>query len=370
MLTRLRALLIAAFLVAIIGGLPALTPPAHAENRTVTVATYDEEPFVITRDNVKTGFTVDLLTAIGKRVGWNIVYVEPGATNSKGLLKALTEGRADMAANSITITAERRKGFDFSQPTLDSGLRIAVPADSAQPSLPGLKDFLKLLFSKTMLVWLGAALALSVIPAHIIWLLERRHPESMVAKSYFPGIFQALGWGLNMLAAAPEGGPRHWQSRALALVWAFVSIIFVAYYTATLTANLTVEKFDDQVNSPADLVGKRVCTIGETTTADYLAEIGVEFEGVVRIEDCFARLKDGTTDAIVYDSPVLNYWVANEGHSVGRLTGTMFNPDTDGIAFPLDSPLLDPVDSALLSIKESGEYELIKEKWFGNEDAE
>jgi len=58
-----------------------------------------------------------------------------------------------------------------------------------------LMDLLGLLFSKTILLWLGIALLLILLPAHIVWLLERRHPNGILpTEKYFPGIFHAMYW--------------------------------------------------------------------------------------------------------------------------------------------------------------------------------
>ena len=67
------------------------------------------------------------------------------------------DSKADAAAAALSITAERAALFDFSQPTLSGGLQIMVPAGGTERSSPGLVDFLKLLFSKVVLVWLAAA---------------------------------------------------------------------------------------------------------------------------------------------------------------------------------------------------------------------
>jgi polar amino acid transport system substrate-binding protein len=360
---RFRAILGVAVLVGLIGGLPGLAGAAPAPPRVVSISTYDIEPFVMTEDGVKSGFTIDLLNAIAKRTGWTYNYTE-GKT-VKGILADVTAGRADAAAAAISITSDRAEVVDFSQPILNAGLQIVVPTGAIERSQPGLSDFLKLLFSKTMAVWLLAAFALTVIPAHIIWLLERRHADSMVSKSYFPGIFQAFAWGLGMLAAAPDDAPRHWQTRALGVLWAFVSIIFVAYYTATLTANLTVEKFDSQIGSPTDLVGRSVCTIADTTGSDYLTELGVGFTGAPRLEDCYAGLKKGEYEAVVTDAPLLQYYVAHGGAGVAEIASPIFQFEDYGIAFPLGSDLRKQIDDALLSIRENGDYELIKRKWLG-----
>ena len=363
MRSRWWGVMVVTLILAGMGGLPGLIGPAKAAPRTVTVATHDLAPFVITRDGIKTGFTVDILADVAKHTGWTINYIEE--ENVRAQLDAVAQGRADAAAGAISVTADRSQTFDFSQPILNAGLQILVPAGLTERSSPGLVDFLKLLFSKTMLVWLGVALLLTVIPAHITWLVERRHADSMVSRSYFPGIFQAFSWGLGMLAAQPDDAPRHWINRALALLWAFVSIIFVAYYTATLTANLTVERFDAQIASPADLYGKRVCTVANTTSASFLDELGVAPQGVGAIEECYAGLKNRDYDAAVFDAPVLQYHVSHDGAGTVELAGPIFQTEDYGVAFRNGSDLRKQFDEALLSIREDGDFDLIKGKWFG-----
>ena len=70
-----------------------------------------------------------------------------------------------------------------------------------------------------ILVWIGIAFFLSVIPAHIVWLFERRHNEGIIQdKAYFPGIFQALYWTLSSITASQEATPRQWFARLVALL--------------------------------------------------------------------------------------------------------------------------------------------------------
>jgi len=361
-----RVVAVVGFLVAVIAGLPWLMASAAAQPRAVTVATRDLAPFVMTDDGIKSGFTVDILAEIANRKGWSINYLDVDSVGAQ--LQAVADRRADAAAGAISITADRMNAFDFSQPILNAGLQILIPDDARGPSSPGLIDFLKLLFSKTMLVWLGAALILTVIPAHIAWLAERRHANSMVSKSYFPGIFQAFGWSLGMLAAQPDDAPRHWMTRSMALLWAFVSIIFVAYYTATLTANLTVAKFDAQISSPADLFDKRVCTVADTTSAVFLTGLGVGFDGRPAIEDCYAGLRRHEFDAAVFDSPVLSYYVANEGKASVELAGPVFQTEDYGIAFRTGDELRKQIDAMLLTLREDGTDDLIKAKWFDTDE--
>lgn len=365
MAARLRAIGIVVLMLAIIGGMPGLTPRAAAESRVVTIATHDIEPFVMTHDNIKTGFTVEVLEEIAKHEGWTLNWID--VDNVSGQLKAVADNKADAAAGAVSITADRSLSFDFSQPTLNAGLQIMVPAGTTQRTSAGLVDFLKLLFSKAVLVWLSAAVILAVIPAHIVWLTERKHSDSMVSKNYFPGIFQAFAYGLGMLAAQPDEMPKHWINRIVGLLLAFVSVVFVAYYTATLTANLTVEKFNSQISSPSDLFGKKVCTVDKTTSAAFLGGEDIAFTGVPAIKECYTGLKDGRFDAVVFDAPVLAFYVAHDGAGDATLVGTVFQNTDYGIAFRNGSDLRKQADEVLLKMREDGDFDMIKEKWFGSE---
>lgn len=304
----------------------------------MTIAVHDTAPFVMTQDSVKSGFTIDILDLVSKHTGWMIDYLEFGTVADQ--LQAVADGRADAAAGGLSITSARSPNFDFSQPTLNAGLQIMVPAGLGEPSRPGLGGFLRLLFSESTLIWLGIALVGAIAPALLVRLLARRRADSTLTDS--------------------------WPTRVLAVVWASVGVVFIAYYVATLAANLTVAKFDAKISSPADLFGKRVCTVAGTTSADYLAEIGMKFEAVPRIDDCYPRLQDNTIEAVVFDSPALRYYLNQDGAGSVAIAGPIFEREDYGIAFRNGSDLRKQFDEALLRMQEDGDYELIIRKWFGD----
>lgn len=365
-LSRARAIIAVVLLVAGIGAFPGLSPAAHAESRNVTVAIYQLEPFAMTRDGARTGFSIDLLDEIARRTGWTLNYVEIPNGSSKDLLNAVAEGRVDVAGWS-SITAERMELVDFSQPILSGGLQILVPASTVRHFQPGLAGFLQLLLSKSMLIWFLAGLILTVVPAHILWLLERRHDESIVSRSYFPGIFQSFAWGLGMLSAAGGESPRHWRARIVGLIWAFVSLIFVSYYTAILTADLTVEKFESKISGPADLVGKRVCATAKSTSSRFLTDFGVPHATPVNLSDCYAGLGE-QYDAVIDAAYLLRYYASNQGAGKVEVVGPVFKPRDYGVGFRIGSDLRKPFDDALLTMREDGAYESVREKWLGPAD--
>lgn len=369
---RLRwyALLSVVMLVGMISGAPA-TPLASAqepdETRTVTVAIHELKPFVMDAGDELTGFTIDVWKEIADRLNWQTQYLDVG--DVEGQLQAVADGRADLAGGAISLTSQRERHFDFSQPTLDAGLQIMVPTHTVRPASPSLSAFSQLVFSKTMLMWLIAALVISVLPAHILWLIERRHKTGAISKKYFPGIFQAFGWGVGSLVGAGGAAPRQWMARSMAILWGFVSIVFVSFYTANLTATLTLAKLEAQINGPADLYDKSVATVANTTAASFLRSMGVDATAMPNIEDSYHALVEDGYDAVVYDAPVLRYFVAHQGDGAVLMAGPVFQEDNYGFVFRIGSHLRKPVDQTLLAMREDGSFGMIEEKWFGDDAA-
>jgi polar amino acid transport system substrate-binding protein len=68
--------------------------------------------------------------------------------------------------------------------------------------------------------------------------------------------------------------------------------------------------------------------------------------------------------AVVYDSPVLLYHAANDGDGKFQVVGPIFRKEDYGIVVADSSPLRKRINTALLSLRESGEYESLYDKWF------
>jgi polar amino acid transport system substrate-binding protein len=343
-------------------------PEPQPDDKPVTVAIHPLEPFVMpTSSGEMTGFSVDLWEEITKDLGWSTEYLDAG--DVRGQLTAVADGRADVAIGGISLTAERERSFDFTQPTLGSGLQIIVPVHDTRPSVPGLGGYLDLLFSRTMLIWLAAAVVVSVVPAHIFWFIERRNAKPVVARSYFPGIVQSFGWGIGSLVGRNSTYPTRAVTKALAILWGFAGIVFIAFYSANLSATLTVAKLDAKINGPADLYGKSVATVEGTTAANFLRGMGIDTTETKTIEDSYHLLREEGYDAVVFDAPVLRYYVAHRGEGVAVTAGPVFQEEDQGFVLGIHSPLRKPVNQALYRLRENGTYNLIREKWFGDDAA-
>lgn len=83
------------------------------------------------------GFDVDLIKEIGKRLGLRVEIIN---ATFDTLIPALNAKKYDVVVSAMTITEERKKQVDFSDPYIDSDQSIAVRKDSNIKSAADLKD--------------------------------------------------------------------------------------------------------------------------------------------------------------------------------------------------------------------------------------
>ncbi|MFC4544953.1 basic amino acid ABC transporter substrate-binding protein [Paenactinomyces guangxiensis] len=83
-----------------------------------------------------TGFDVDILNAIAKAGGFTVQLQHTGWDP---LFEGINSGNIDAGISAITITEDRKKKYDFSDPYFDAKQLILVPASSNIKSLQELK---------------------------------------------------------------------------------------------------------------------------------------------------------------------------------------------------------------------------------------
>ncbi len=83
------------------------------------------------------GFDVDLATEVAKRMGLQVEFVP---ANFDSIIPALKAGKFDCVISAMTITEEREKQVDFSDPYIDSNQSLAVKKGSTIKSSKDLKD--------------------------------------------------------------------------------------------------------------------------------------------------------------------------------------------------------------------------------------
>lgn len=343
--------------------------PAWAQTApaTLRVETFVVPPFVIEQDDKLTGFSIDLWEEVAARLKTKSDFQM--ASEVAAGFDALRSKQVDLIVSGVLITPERDQEFDFSYAILEAGQQIMVRSAGDAISPNPFLDLLGLLLTKTTLLWLGVAVVLMLIPAHLVWWLERRRKDGIIpTEKYVPGIFHAMHWSATTLLTQAEQTPRQPLARVISFLWMFTGIVFVALYTAQLTANLTVHQIRGAINGPEDLPGKQVGTVkGASLPVNYLRAHRAKVQEFPQVGEMFQALLDGKVDALLFPAPVLRYYAAHEGRGLVKLVGPEFDKREAGIVFPEGSPLRRQINGALVAIREDGTYQRIYDKWFGSE---
>ena len=331
---------------------------AQPANQTqLTVATVDRTPFSFgTKDGVRTGFSIELMEAIAKQSDYSIKYdvYDSYAT----MLNAVKTNDADMAIANISVNREREEEFDFSHPiyTSSTGILINTQAPGIQSQLLYFGERLLLPFSLLLVVvW---AFAIS------IWFFERRtHPY--FNKPFRQALFPAFWWSLR--STVNNGGwddeiPHSWQGRLLATLMLLTSLVGLTFFIGFVTAEQTVSRLDSEVNNVHDLNGKSVGAMQDSSNSAFLSNMNIPHKTFSEIAGLYMAFEEGAIEAVVYDTPMLEYHIASGGS--GTLLPVTYDPNPYAILCPDDSPYLEAINTALLSVKENGTYSTIAEKYF------
>lgn len=325
----------------------------------LSVATVTRTPFSQVENGQDTGFAIELWDLIATEL--NRSYTIQRLDSFQAMLSAVETGSADIAAANISITADREARFDFSQPIFSSGLRIMIGAGQG-----GGSSLLAAIWNRDFLFASLAAFALLFGGGLLMWRLERN------GQPYFQGtarekVFPAFWWALNLVVNGgfEERVPQTALGRLFATLLVISSLFIVSIFVANITAAMTVKAIQSSVQSVNDLYDKRVGTTSGSTAAAFLDNRDIRNQGFASLDDLIDAFEAGDIDAVVFDAPILSYYVNTRGKGIGELIGPVFLRESYGLALPADSELREPINRLLLRFREDGTYDELYTKWFG-----
>lgn len=328
------------------------------------VGTRIVQPFVFRDETGRlTGFSIDLWEKVARERGYRFEYVI--ADSIPKLLDDLGHHKTDLAISALSITSEREKLLDFSQPYFDGGLGIAVPIARA-PATGAVSTFLGFVTSWAFAEVLLGIFILMFLPAPLIWLFERNSGEELLQSDSRIGQFgKAIWWSICALGGQAQDMPSTRAGRIVAVPWLMFAVLFSSYFTAAVTARITVNQLERDIDGPKDLIGKVTATVSGSTGASWLRLRGFSAIEAPNVDQALKMMLEGKADAIIYDAPVLAYAAFHDLNDRIRLVRSEIQPEHYGMAYPVGSDLRRPIDETLLVLKEGGEYRKIQQKWFG-----
>lgn len=333
---------------------------SDVEGQTLVVATKPLPPMVFVDDAALRGFSIDYWNEVSERLGTETQWVEYETVAE--IIDAVEAGDADVAIAGISITRDREARIDFSQPYYSSGFQLVT----RQGDSGTFRALLSLIGSGTFLVPLLILVALILVVSHLVWLVERHHGSDDFPQSYREGLPEALWWSTVSVITGGEAvkNINRGLSRVIAIFWMLVGLFLLAFVTARATSVLTVSELQSDISTLEDLGGRSVGTVQETSSVTFLdQEGGITAREYATINDALNALNNEEIDAVVFDAPVISY--AALDYPDLRVVDALLSRDPYGIAVPQRSDLLEPVNTAVISIGRDGTLDELLEEWFG-----
>lgn len=335
------------------------------------------------------GYGIDLIKLIAKKCDFDytLYHLEEGGHGKpnkgfvwSGLIGEVNGSRADLAVADITINKERETVVEFTTPFMDLGISILYREPAALP--PSLLSFL-LPFSSE--VWLymavaytGVTLLLFVLARLSPYEWDNPHPciqEPEVLQNEF-SLLNSMWFTIGSLVQqGSDIAPKAASTRLVAGIWWFFTLIMISSYTANLAACLTIEEKEQSINNIQELADKKSIKCGcvregstrrffETSNEPVYQEIWRRMDegGLVEKSNEGRDWVLREDYAFFLESTTNDYYV--QGDCRLKSVGDLLDNKGYGIALPKGSNYTNMITEAILDLKEKGELDYLKKKWW------
>ena len=310
------------------------------------------------------GVMIDIWENLAGRLGAETEFVR--VQRFPELIELLPSDKADVVLGPIAITEDRERIIDLTHPIFHSGLRIAV----RQRNETGFLAAVRSMVSWRLLELAGIVVALALISGHLLWWFERGRNEHSFPAAYPRGVGEAIWWIMSTIIT---GGcdDKHVDSvlgRLLAFSWMVGGIGLIAAFTSVLTATITAERVTGTIHGPRDLAGRVVGVQAAAVSGPAVQQRGGIPQEFATINDALDALALGMVEAVVSENQQLMYLVTQGNRSTVRLVGPVFESFDFGLGLPAGSQLREPLNTAILRMREDGSLERFIDDWLGKHE--
>jgi hypothetical protein len=316
--------------------------------------------------------------ANGEWGGYSVLILDQAAVHAHLLLefheyhtldelyRAIAAGDIDVGVGNTLVTSKRLAQIDFTQPTLDGGLRVMVSSDRTH-TLGRLWQGMVSDGHVKIVMW-GTVITL-VLTVLVLAVLRRLDRE--FTKHWHEGFAESL---YHVVSVAITGKTSYkgnlapaWVGRLVASLWMVFGVATVAYVTSSLTSVMTANTITNRISGPQDLGGNTVAVLKGSVGERYCAEHHLDTLPFETVEEAARAVGAKTADAAVADSQSLEYFDTSHPDVPVTEVGELF--DRRHFAFPIrrgDDDLRRRIDIAVVSMRETGTLDKIREHFFGH----
>ena len=323
------------------------------------MAVAGSKPFVVMNAGVIQGLSIDVWKAVAARL--KVTYSLKRYAHVADAIKAVASGKMDLAIGPISITAKRSQIVDFTQPyyTASAGILGQSTPSSAW------KRF-KPLVSKVFVFGFLIMVVILFGVGNFMWLTERRANPEHFPQTYGPGVLAGMWFALVTMTTVGYGdkSPRTAGGKAIASVWMLIGVLAMSSITAGIATALTLSQIQTAGISDMASLNRRSVVVVKGTPGESLAvRYRARTEPVDSKERALSMVANGQVDAMIYDYPVLKYYLHENPRLKLVAIQTTILSDNYGFAAVRKSPLVPKMNLALLKLRESGQVREIASRW-------
>ncbi|CAF3889558.1 unnamed protein product [Rotaria sordida] len=354
-----------------------LTDRAMLKGKHLRIGIIESIPFIIIINSIdnlgqnKTkyiGYICDLIERLKNEIGF-IPEIQLVQSNQPYLesVQAVVNGDYDIVIDDVTITAKRKESVDFSNVIFDTSVGIIarrIPDVNIDPL-----SFLKPFSSQLWLLVFG----ICIYAAFLLCLIERQDNERLQNRSILFQFLMSVWYSFgNIVGYGVDFNVNTAAGRLLTASLYILSLILLATYTANLASDLTVSKSKDIISGiddikdgkiPSDRIGILVNTSLEEY---YLKEIPFgrrDYYPLKSRKELYDSSLEGVIDVAFLDSAIAEYFTNNIYCNL-TLIGEDFRKGGYEIIIPKKWVYANDLDVQILSLRESGQLEQLRRKWF------
>jgi len=326
--------------------------------QTLRVGIAGSAPFIMEEKGAQTGFAIDLWQNVADTNHWPFEF--RSYDSMKEGIEAVEKGQCDVLVGNTSITSEREKRVEFSQPFYRSGLQIMVSENRGHVA-----RWVGNLFLPQHLEVFGFIGIAVLIATMAVTMFERRHNPDF-PKTHSAGIAEAFYYVMGLITGKStyKGFPGV-LGRLMLVCWMIASLFTVSYVTSVITSSMTADIIQGHINGPQDLQNKLVGLVSGTQSEDYAKARNLDYASYPTLPAAVTDLVKGKVQALIGDSPVLQYYDLSHPEIPIHEVGAVFQPVNYGFAMPMNSPLREPINVVLLNLNEGGYFDDLGAKYFG-----
>ena len=373
-------------------------------NQSLVIVTIEEVPFVSKLNHpsdegkyILSGYCIDLLNKLQEKLRFSYeIYLVPdgnyGAQDPiskewNGMVREILQGKAHLAMASFTISSERQKVIDFTQPYMDLGLTVLVKTINDE------EDVFRFLHPFKTELWLMIGIT-SVLVGVFLWffstfspfgfygrcvqIAHHKVPEEHLKRRNTLRLSNSI-WSTIAYLGQSAGSlhPVSSSGRITVTVWWLAILIFISSYTANLAAVLTMKRFSSPIRSIEDLASQNAIPYGTVKNSQpqsfFESSIVPSFVTmwqymkyhhtlVKSSQEGIERVKNENY-AFVWDSITLEHTTHTVECGTLTTTGNLFGKIGYGLGLPKDSRYTQQFNQAILKLRQTGFMDILEQRW-------